>query len=181
MRLIRSILAPLAVVALSAAVRPAIAQQAATAEKVRPVVNSAHANADTVRLRTLAVYRFSNASVTGMPSQVTVADSSGELVASFRRAGTANATPMLVDVLDNDITLHGATPSGVLTLVLFGQNDPTAAGALIGRIGTSPDDTFFIGTERLPFRVRTSGRLYLGINDDTLDDDTGAFQVAVTR
>jgi hypothetical protein len=55
------------------------------------------------------------------------------------------------------------------------------AGALIGRIGTSPDDTFFIGAERLPFRVRTSGRLYLGVNDDTLDDDTGAFQVAVTR
>jgi hypothetical protein len=55
------------------------------------------------------------------------------------------------------------------------------AGALIGRIGTSPDDTFFIGAERLPFRVRTSGRLYLGVNDDTLDDDDGAFQEAVTR
>ena len=55
------------------------------------------------------------------------------------------------------------------------------AGALIGRIGTSPDDTFFIGAERLPFRVRTSGRLFLGINDDTLSDDDGAFQVAVTR
>ena len=55
------------------------------------------------------------------------------------------------------------------------------AGALIGRIGTSPDDTFFIGAERLPFRVRTSGRLYLGINDDTLGDDDGAFQVDVTR
>jgi hypothetical protein len=55
------------------------------------------------------------------------------------------------------------------------------AGALIGRIGTSPDDTFFIGAERLPFRVRTSGRLFLGVNDDTLDDDDGAFQVAVTR
>jgi hypothetical protein len=55
------------------------------------------------------------------------------------------------------------------------------AGALIGRIGTSPDDTFFIGAERLPFRIRTSGRLYLGVNDDTLDDDSGAFQVAVTR
>jgi hypothetical protein len=55
------------------------------------------------------------------------------------------------------------------------------AGALIGRIGTSPDDTFFIGAERLPFRVRTSGRLYLGVNDDALADDDGAFQVAVTR
>jgi hypothetical protein len=29
--------------------------------------------------------------------------------------------------------------------------------------------------------VRTSGRLYLGVNDDTLADDDGAFQVAVTR
>lgn len=55
------------------------------------------------------------------------------------------------------------------------------AGALIGRIGTSPDDTFFIGAERLPFRVRTSGRLYLGVNDDSLADDRGAFQVAVSR
>lgn len=55
------------------------------------------------------------------------------------------------------------------------------AGALVGRIGTSPDDTFFIGAERLPFRVRTSGRLYLSVNDDTLDDDTGAFQVSITH
>jgi hypothetical protein len=54
-------------------------------------------------------------------------------------------------------------------------------GALIGRIGTSPDDTFFIGAEKRPFRVRTSGRLYLAVNDDSLGDDTGAFQVAVTR
>ena len=54
------------------------------------------------------------------------------------------------------------------------------AGALIGRIGMSPDDTFFIGAERMPFRVRTSGRLYLGLNDDDLDDDTGAFEVTIT-
>jgi hypothetical protein len=133
MHLIRSILSPLALAALCAAGRPATAQQAATADNVRPAVRTSRANADTVRLRTLAVYRFSTASVAGMPSQVTVADSAGELVATFRRAGTANTTPMLVDVLDSDITLHGATPSGVLTLVLFGQNDPTATGALIGR------------------------------------------------
>ena len=55
------------------------------------------------------------------------------------------------------------------------------AGALIGRIGSSPDDTFFIGAERRPFRVRTTGRLYLTVNDDYLGDDTGAFEVAVTR
>ena len=48
------------------------------------------------------------------------------------------------------------------------------AGALIGRIGTSPDDTFFIGAERLPFRVRTSGRLYLGESGHINGSPSGA-------
>lgn len=133
MRVIRSILAPLAVLALSASGRPASAQQAATADNVRPAMGAVRENADTVRLRTLAVYHFTASSISGLPSQVTVADSAGALVATFRRAGTSTVTPMLVDVLDTDITLHGATPSGVLTLVLFGQNDPTITDALIGR------------------------------------------------
>jgi hypothetical protein len=50
------------------------------------------------------------------------------------------------------------------------------AGALIGRIG---NDTFFIGAEEGAFRARTSGRLYLGINDDFLTDNSGAFSVRV--
>jgi hypothetical protein len=50
------------------------------------------------------------------------------------------------------------------------------AGALIGRIGT---ETFFIGDERAPFRVNNTGRLYLGINDDYLQDNSGAFRVTV--
>jgi hypothetical protein len=49
-------------------------------------------------------------------------------------------------------------------------------GALIGRIG---NDIFFIGTEEGAFRARTSGRLYLGINDDQLSDNSGAFSVRV--
>jgi hypothetical protein len=55
------------------------------------------------------------------------------------------------------------------------------AGALIGRIGTSPSDVFFIGDDRGSFRVRTSGRLYLGINDNSYGDNTGSFEVRVTR
>lgn len=50
------------------------------------------------------------------------------------------------------------------------------AGALIGRIG---NDTFFIGAEEGAFRARTSGRLYLGVNDDYLNDNSGAFSVRV--
>jgi len=75
-------------------------------------------------------------------------------------------------------------PEGDLDGATLGPRRPMPdrpAGALIGRIGTSPDDTFFIGDERLPFRVRTSGRLFLGVNDDAPEADEGAFQVAVSR
>jgi hypothetical protein len=55
------------------------------------------------------------------------------------------------------------------------------AGALIGRIGTSASDVFFIGDDRGGFRVRTSGRLYLGVNDNSYLDNSGSFQVRVIR
>jgi PA-IL-like protein len=50
------------------------------------------------------------------------------------------------------------------------------AAALIGRIG---NDTFFIGDEGGPVRLRSSGRLYLGVNDDVLTDNSGNFRVVV--
>jgi hypothetical protein len=52
------------------------------------------------------------------------------------------------------------------------------AAALIGKIG-SGNDLFFIGDETGPIRVRQSGRLYLGINDDVLTDNSGNFRVVV--
>lgn len=52
------------------------------------------------------------------------------------------------------------------------------AGALIGRIGNG--EPFFIGTGN-SFRARNAGRLYLGINDDYLRDNTGSFRVRVSR
>lgn len=52
------------------------------------------------------------------------------------------------------------------------------AGALIGRIGDG-DDYFFIGDDSGPIRVRGNGRLYLGVNDDFLQDNSGAFRVTV--
>jgi hypothetical protein len=54
-------------------------------------------------------------------------------------------------------------------------------GALIGRIGTSSSDVFFIGDDRGSFRVRNGGRLYLGVNDDTFTDNSGSFQVRISR
>jgi hypothetical protein len=53
------------------------------------------------------------------------------------------------------------------------------AAALIGRIGNQSNDLFFIGGDQGPIRVRSSGRLYLGINDDFLQDNSGNFRVVV--
>ena len=51
------------------------------------------------------------------------------------------------------------------------------AAALIGRVGG--DAPFFIGSDVEGIRVRGSGNLFLGINDETLDDNSGSFRVTV--
>ena len=53
------------------------------------------------------------------------------------------------------------------------------AAALIGKVGNGSTDYFFIGDETGPVRMRSAGRLYLGINDDVLTDNSGNFRVVV--
>jgi Ca2+-binding EF-hand superfamily protein len=66
-----------------------------------------------------------------------------------------------------------ATPAGAKS----GRRAPEAplrqevAGGLIARIGESTP--LFIGSQRTIQRAPVSGRLYLGVNDDHLDDNTG--------
>jgi hypothetical protein len=50
-------------------------------------------------------------------------------------------------------------------------------GALIGRIGNS--DPFYIGDDKGPIRMRESGRLSLGVNDDYLEDNSGSWRVTI--
>lgn len=52
------------------------------------------------------------------------------------------------------------------------------AAALIGKVGPG-EDIFFIGDDTGPIRVRNAGRLYLGVNDDFLQDNRGNFRVIV--
>jgi hypothetical protein len=54
-----------------------------------------------------------------------------------------------------------------------------AAGALIGKVGAESGDLFFLGSQEGPIRMRSSGRLFLGINDDVLTDNQGNFRVLV--
>ncbi len=53
------------------------------------------------------------------------------------------------------------------------------AAALIGRIG-SGGDPFFIGDSREPIRMRGGGRLFLGVNDDYVSDNSGWFKVVIS-
>lgn len=52
------------------------------------------------------------------------------------------------------------------------------AAALVGSVGDG-NGIFFIGADRGPLRVRSSGRLLLGINDEGLQDNSGSFRVTV--
>jgi len=38
---------------------------------------------------------------------------------------------------------------------------------------------FFIGTDAQGVRVRGSGQLFLGVNDDAFEDNNGSFRVTV--
>lgn len=53
------------------------------------------------------------------------------------------------------------------------------AAALIGKIGSDSTDYFFIGDETGPIRAPVRGRLFLGINDDFLVDNSGRFRVTI--
>jgi hypothetical protein len=52
------------------------------------------------------------------------------------------------------------------------------AGALIARIGDSAP--LVVGAQRTLQRAPVSGRLYLGVNDDHLDDNSGEYRVSIT-
>lgn len=54
---------------------------------------------------------------------------------------------------------------------------PAEVGALIGRVGRA---YFAIGKNTKPIRMPAAGRLILGINDDHLADNGGAFRVAIS-
>lgn len=123
----RAIYSLVAAAALCAAARPAAAQHAAVPGHVRP---AAHADA---AVRPLASYRLAAARRAALPAEVTVADSAGALVASYRLPGAAEPQPMVVTVIGTDVVLQGETPSGVLTLQLYGQNDADAAAPVEGR------------------------------------------------
>src|SRR5262249_31197744 len=54
-----------------------------------------------------------------------------------------------------------------------------AVGTLIGRINTGRP--FVVGSNTQPITMPACGWLFLGINDDNVGDNSGAFAVTITR
>ena len=101
----------------------ASAQRAAAPRTVTPEVAAA------APVRPVATYRLlASANDRTLPDHITVSDSAGALVASYRLANDNTTYPMLVVAFGTDLVLQGETRAGVLTLELFdGNSSPAAA------------------------------------------------------
>jgi hypothetical protein len=121
----------------AAVLLPLAAASAAGAQAVvaRPTAAPRAAAAVAVRAaaRPLAVYRFADAREALLPTEVTVGDSAGTLVAHYRLAGERAVRPLAVTVIGSDLVLQAEAPAGLLTLVLDRQNGDAAEGMLSGR------------------------------------------------
>ena len=134
MRLTPPSRALLAAALLLGAARAASAQRAA-GTLIRPAAAPAAAAAVTAPgdLRRVAVYRFTRSRVAGMPSEVVLADSAGQLVAHFRLPGAAAEHPMLVALIGDQLILQGQTPSGVITLRFREPEHAPGTRAVVGK------------------------------------------------
>ena len=109
-------------------------------------------------------------------------------------SATALWTDTGLDVRDGQVvyfTTHGGDIEWRRGVRTRADGDPNApysprrpipgrpAGALIAKVGGNSGDYFFLGDDEGPVRMRTGGRLFLGINDDNLADNRGAFRVTV--
>jgi hypothetical protein len=129
MRSLRSFVSPLATAGLVAVATSSAAAQTVAAHAT---AHSVAATSVPVAPRIVALYHFATTGG-GMPSEVTLADSAGVLVANYRLWGANRAEPMMVDFVNTDLVLQGQTPSGVLTLLLNQQPVPETGSIVIGR------------------------------------------------
>jgi hypothetical protein len=117
-----------------------------------------------------------------------VAGTSGEVILVSGRDRwtdtglTIRAGDSITFQADGTIQLSGdrgdaANPGGAQRRAPDAVVRNASAGTLIARIGNGAP--FAVGTRRLIARAPRSGRLYLGVNDESLDDNDGEFRVTV--
>lgn len=95
---------------------------------------------------------------------------------TFRASGQIQVAPGEASTPDGIGVKPAAPPSRINR---GGYPAPTiGAGALLGRVGNS--SPFGIGMQTQPLPMPASGRLMLGVNDNNLSDNSGAFTVVVS-
>ena len=128
MRSLRSLLALslCTAAALGADARAALAQHASSPDRARPA-----APADVVH--PIVTYRFVGWRGADLPTEVSLADSAGTFVASFRTPRTPDARPMSVDVRGENVYMIGETAAGVLSIEFYERSRGARDGVLEGR------------------------------------------------
>jgi len=130
---IRSVIGAVAVATL-------VASQAG-AQQVRTV--------SAVATRTLATYTFDAVAASGpFPVRVTIADSSGTMIAHAFARGSQVPTPMTVTVLESNLVLQGNTAEGVLTLVLDRAAEGNLSQRSTGRWALGKQEGTLVGRAR---------------------------------
>ncbi len=129
----------------------------ADAEPVAPVATSGQAASRSVRVD--GRNRWTDTGIMVRAGQVI----------NFDARGTVRLGPNDSDVAGVDGLFSGRRDNNAPM-----GNQPT--GGLIARIGNSP--SFWVGDGN-SLRAPAAGRLYLGVNDNSLADNAGDFQVVV--
>lgn len=130
MRRMRSLLSPLAVVALALAAHPAAAQQLAVAS-IRTSAGSSVAS-DDPNVRALAKYSFEGRYSPEMPIEVMVSDSLGTVIGSYRVRGSSTTRPLQAQVEGTDVFLQAPTRAGTLTIVIYQLGERERSSDVIG-------------------------------------------------
>jgi hypothetical protein len=112
--------------ALCADVRAAGAQRESSPDRARPV-------ALTDVVHPIATYRFVGWRGADLPTEVSLADSAGTFVASFRTPRTNVAHPMSVDVRGENVYMIGETSAGTLSIEFYERTRGSRDGVIEGR------------------------------------------------
>ena len=132
MRNKHSLLQPLAAAALCAiALSPVAAQTTVASTYAR---NARVATpVDVPVARPVAIYTFEAPRNSGMPIQITVADSAGQYTASYKLRGSNVDHAMTFEMRDADIVLSAETAAGTLTLTIRQKDEFETPSDVIGR------------------------------------------------
>ena len=133
-----------------------------------PVETSAAATPTTVTTAGQSGGVTVNANQRWTPTGITVAK--GQQV----RFDASGEVQLSTDANDTAVTAGSKIGRRLSAGPLPGQ----LAGALIGRVGNG--QAFGIGNQAGPLTMPAAGMLFLGVNDDNVDDNRGAFTVTVT-